>query len=90
MKKHHDLIIQWAAGATAQSRSPNNSVWVDEKYPMWHDEHEYRIKKEKTVTTLHVCKEDGGNVTISKHGDSVPPNLQLFWEADILVKAAVM
>jgi len=43
--KHSELIKKWADGAEIQVKNPYNE-WVDEQYPDWDLNLQYRIKPE--------------------------------------------
>lgn len=48
-KKHADLIKAWADGASIERFSHEQGRWVDESFPMFMEDLEYRIKQEFTV-----------------------------------------
>jgi hypothetical protein len=41
--KHYDLILAWANGAEIQNEY-NNGIWLDEDFPYWYPDNNYRIK----------------------------------------------
>ena len=43
--KHYDLILAWANGAVIQNEY-NNGIWLDEDFPYWYPDNNYRIKPE--------------------------------------------
>lgn len=50
-RKHHDLIVAYALGASIQSRNmkplARQREWVDIPNPSWYDTIEYRVKPER-------------------------------------------
>lgn len=45
-QKHAELIKAWSDGAEIEVYSSIQKDWVDCDCPKWHDEREYRIKRE--------------------------------------------
>jgi len=43
-RKHHDVIIAYAKGATIEWRSKPTDSWVQIGCPTFHDNHEYRVR----------------------------------------------
>jgi hypothetical protein len=41
--KHYNLILAWANGAEIQNEY-NNGIWLDEDFPYWYPDNNYRIK----------------------------------------------
>ena len=47
--KHYNLILEWACGAEIEffrDYGDGDGEWVNSKYPVWHEDREYRIKTE--------------------------------------------
>lgn len=55
---HHDLIVQWAAGAIIQYYAGNNSGWVDcpDNKPEWSLYTAYRVKPSKRPDEIRYGK----------------------------------
>jgi hypothetical protein len=48
-KKHAAIIKAWADGATIERYSIEQKTWVDEPWPMFMDDLQYRIKEENVI-----------------------------------------
>ena len=44
--KHADVIIAWANGEIVQHRAHSEYEWLDNRFPSWCENSEYRIKPE--------------------------------------------
>lgn len=61
---HHDVIIEWAKGATIQYYSKDLCKWVDcHTNPGWYANYEYRVKTKKEKYRVALFKWNNGNVS---------------------------
>lgn len=79
-RKHRDLIIAWANGATVQTWVESAGKWVDNFYPHWIETDEYRIKPEsKPDIVLYTCVYPWkDSIAIS----TARPNLRLLFDGE--------
>jgi hypothetical protein len=56
--KHYDLILAWANGAEIQNEY-KDKVWIDEEYPFWYPDNNYRIKPELASKPVIKVSQDG-------------------------------
>jgi hypothetical protein len=55
--KHAEFIKAWADGCTIQAKGEWSDKWVDLVHPpTWHVDIEYRIKPEKKVMYVRLCR----------------------------------
>lgn len=64
---HHDVIIEWAKGATIQFYDSKNEKWVDTLHnkPTWSEDGEYRVKPTTKKYRVALMSMFNGYYTIS-------------------------
>lgn len=71
-RKHADVIIQWANGATVEVKKSNGD-WIEAAYPAFLENYEYRVKQSKAhagmlVTVRGGAEEKYALVQVSSEG----------------------
>lgn len=64
---HHDVIIEWAKGATIQCRINDDDTWDIVNPPLWKTQYQYRVKPapEKYRVALMALRSTGKLYTIT-------------------------
>lgn len=81
LHKHAELIKAWADGAEIEYES--HGIWVDEAYPDWYPEMQYRIKPESkpdVVEDVFVWKSPLDGYPMMVRHDI--PNLRLIFDRE--------
>ncbi|HQR84614.1 MAG TPA: hypothetical protein PL192_06840 [Polynucleobacter sp.] len=81
LHKHAELIKAWADGAEIEYES--HGIWVDEAYPDWYPEMQYRIKPEPkpdVVEDVFVWKSPLDGYPMMVRHDI--PNLRLIFDRE--------
>lgn len=76
--KHAELIKAWADGAEIEYES--HGIWVDEAYPDWYPEMQYRIKPEPKPDEIRYFKLTAGANLIYAVKETA--NIKIIWDGE--------
>lgn len=78
-RKHAELIKAWADGAEIEYES--HGIWVDESYPDWYPEMQYRIKPEPKPNVAKCFKLESHPLAGLRFSDctGLPKNPGEYW-----------